>query len=173
MESTWDRTQVDDTPKAKRAANRRQLPETPVAESDEASCGCGELARIVSSYDWVERRHGDHDHDPSPPLTLERLGSIVVPALQMLIQRIEQLERAAPRMAANEWTNLSLADLERAAIIHALQQSHGVQNQAAKRLGISPRVMHYRVKQLNLYSYCTGSRIDSQDDDETSEEHIA
>ena len=43
-----------------------------------------------------------------------------------------------------------LEELERRAILQALEQSKGVQVQAAKRLGISERSLWHRIKKLNI-----------------------
>jgi two-component system response regulator AtoC len=43
-----------------------------------------------------------------------------------------------------------LADVERQAILEALQQAKGVQAHAAKRLGISERSLWHRIKKLNI-----------------------
>ena len=47
-----------------------------------------------------------------------------------------------------------LAAREREALIAALQQAGGVQLRAARLLGISPRVMHYKVHRYHLGRYC-------------------
>ena len=43
-----------------------------------------------------------------------------------------------------------LEETERRAILRALEQSNGVQVQAAKRLGISERSLWHRIKKLNI-----------------------
>ena len=45
---------------------------------------------------------------------------------------------------------LSLEQLERAAIVRALQATRGVQKEAAKLLGISPRVLNYKIQLLHI-----------------------
>ncbi len=45
---------------------------------------------------------------------------------------------------------LNLEDLERGAINRALQASRGVQKEAAELLGISPRVLNYKIQTLNI-----------------------
>ncbi len=45
---------------------------------------------------------------------------------------------------------LDLEDLERGAITRALQASRGVQKDAAELLGVSPRVLNYKIQTLNL-----------------------
>jgi DNA-binding NtrC family response regulator len=45
---------------------------------------------------------------------------------------------------------LKLEELERSAIARALQMTRGVQKEAARLLGISPRVLNYKIQTLNL-----------------------
>ena len=45
---------------------------------------------------------------------------------------------------------LTLEQLERAAIVRALQAARGVQKEAAKLLGISPRVLNYKIQLLHI-----------------------
>ena len=45
---------------------------------------------------------------------------------------------------------LTLEQLEKAAIIRALQATRGVQKEAAKLLGISPRVLNYKIQLLHI-----------------------
>ncbi len=45
---------------------------------------------------------------------------------------------------------LNLEELERCAISRALQVSHGIQKEAADMLGISPRVMNYKIQILEI-----------------------
>jgi Nif-specific regulatory protein len=45
---------------------------------------------------------------------------------------------------------LNLEHLERAAIVRALQATRGVQKEAAQLLGISPRVLNYKIQILNI-----------------------
>jgi len=45
---------------------------------------------------------------------------------------------------------LNLEEMERSAITKALQIAGGVQKEAAVLLGISPRVLNYKIQTLNL-----------------------
>jgi len=45
---------------------------------------------------------------------------------------------------------LNLEELERGAITRALQSTRGVQKEAAEILGVSPRVLNYKIQNLNL-----------------------
>ena len=47
-------------------------------------------------------------------------------------------------------STMNLEDLERGAILRALQLSRGVQKEAAKLLGVSPRVLNYKIQTLKL-----------------------
>jgi len=45
---------------------------------------------------------------------------------------------------------LNLEELERGAVARALQMTHGVQKEAAAILGVSPRVLNYKIQMLKL-----------------------
>jgi len=45
---------------------------------------------------------------------------------------------------------LNLEDLERGAITRALQSARGVRREAAGILGVSPRVLNYKIQNLKL-----------------------
>ena len=45
---------------------------------------------------------------------------------------------------------MNLEDLERGAIAKALQMTRGVQKEAAAILGVSPRVLNYKIQMLNM-----------------------
>jgi transcriptional regulator with GAF, ATPase, and Fis domain len=47
-------------------------------------------------------------------------------------------------------TGIALEDIERHAIIEALKMSNWVQKDAAELLSISPRVMNFKIKTLNI-----------------------
>ena len=47
-------------------------------------------------------------------------------------------------------TGIPLEEIERQAVIEALKMSNWVQKDAAELLGISPRVMNYKIKILNI-----------------------
>src|SRR5512134_661325 len=51
--------------------------------------------------------------------------------------------------ATIEYT-LNLEELERGTIVRALQMTHGVQKEAAAILGVSPRVLNYKIQTLKL-----------------------
>lgn len=55
-----------------------------------------------------------------------------------------------PDRMENQDLDAWLADMERRAILQALQQCGGVQAHAAKRLGISERSLWHRIKKLNI-----------------------
>jgi two-component system response regulator HydG len=48
------------------------------------------------------------------------------------------------------WNILNLEHLERGAIVRALQMTRGVQKDAAQLLGVSPRVLNYKIQNLNI-----------------------
>jgi DNA-binding NtrC family response regulator len=47
-------------------------------------------------------------------------------------------------------TGIPLEEIERQAVVEALKMSNWVQKDAAELLGISPRVMNYKIKILNI-----------------------
>jgi transcriptional regulator with GAF, ATPase, and Fis domain len=47
-------------------------------------------------------------------------------------------------------TGIPLEEIERQAVIESLKMSNWVQKDAAELLGISPRVMNYKIKILNI-----------------------
>ena len=61
-----------------------------------------------------------------------------------------------PRAAIARWpckippTGIPLEEIERQAVVEALRMSNWVQKDAAELLGISPRVMNYKIKILNI-----------------------
>jgi len=61
------------------------------------------------------------------------------------------LESAQPKAdASGGQETLVLEDLERVAIQQALRQAHGVQKDAAGLLGITPRVLNYKIQVLKI-----------------------
>ena len=48
----------------------------------------------------------------------------------------------------------TLDQLEKALILQALQETHGVQNQAAKQLGVSRSALQYKIAKYQLEEYC-------------------
>jgi DNA-binding NtrC family response regulator len=54
-------------------------------------------------------------------------------------------------------TGIPLEEIERQAIVEALKMSNCVQKDAAELLGISPRVMNYKIKTLGI-DYARGGR---------------
>ena len=55
-------------------------------------------------------------------------------------------------------TENQLTGQEREVLIEALAKAGGIQAHAAVALGISPRVMHYKVTRHNLHAYCRLSK---------------
>ena len=47
-------------------------------------------------------------------------------------------------------TGLALEEIERQAVVEALNMSNWIQKDAAELLAISPRVMNYRIKTLGI-----------------------
>ena len=47
-------------------------------------------------------------------------------------------------------TDRKLKELEKEAVLEALEKSNYVQKEAAKLLGISKRVIHYKIQQFNI-----------------------
>ena len=64
---------------------------------------------------------------------------------------VEQQRRASARAAVKiPPTGIPLEEIERQAVVEALRMSNWVQKDAAELLGISPRVMNYKIKILNI-----------------------
>ena len=101
------------------------------------------------------------------PLTIEKMRSYLWPGnvreLQNAIERAvllcdseviepEYLTMEAP-LGEGEMTwgeTLNLEEMEREGIIRALRATRGVQKEAAQLLGISPRVLNYKIQILNI-----------------------
>lgn len=82
---------------------------------------------------------------------------VLARAVQMLERRVAALEGGRPPTITYATDN-KLAGRERAVLIEALAKAGGIQAHAAVALGISPRVMHYKVTRHNLHAYCRLSR---------------
>ncbi|NNG47663.1 MAG: sigma-54-dependent Fis family transcriptional regulator [Deltaproteobacteria bacterium] len=68
-----------------------------------------------------------------------------------VIQQENLTMEAAPGEGEMTWgETLNLEKLEREGIIRALQTTRGVQKEAAQLLGISPRVLNYKIQILNI-----------------------
>jgi DNA-binding NtrC family response regulator len=50
--------------------------------------------------------------------------------------------------------NDALEEVEKALILQALQDNHGIQSRAARSLGLSRSTLQYKVTKHNLESYC-------------------
>lgn len=145
VEDTWDRNPEPDPP---------DTPDAPAPDTCEAS----RLARLVSMQDWQERHQGqDVPTRQWGCLSCERLAEVVLPTLQMLMKRVDALDAGVAYSPEPSVYGKTLAQLEREAMIAALHAHKGVQKSAAEQLGISVRVMSYKVKALGLERYCTFS----------------
>jgi len=60
------------------------------------------------------------------------------------------LEGRAEGETATSGDSMNLEEIERGAILRALSATKGVQKEAAKLLGVSPRVLNYKIQLLNL-----------------------
>ena len=60
------------------------------------------------------------------------------------------MEASSENPLHSSMDTLNLEDLERGAIARALKNSHGVQKEAAKILGVSPRVLNYKIQTLGI-----------------------
>lgn len=122
---------------------------------DEQVYGCegGRLARAVESADWP-CASGASSGWACP--TCRRLAEVVLPYLLALERRIQHLEGGitTPVVRPAPAATSQLARGERDALIAALQQARGIQKHAATVLGISERMMSYRVKKHGLADHC-------------------
>jgi len=74
-------------------------------------------------------------------------GALIEPA-DLVLERPTKSSIRPP--TARE--DLNLAELEKSAIAQALERAGGVQKEAAKLLGISPRAIHYKIRKYGLLS---------------------
>ena len=84
----------------------------------------------------------------------DRLAEVVLPTMQMLERRVTALEQGTVVRREVQVRGKTLADIEREACIEALHAARGIQKLAADMLGVTPRVMSYKVKQLGLQRHC-------------------
>lgn len=84
----------------------------------------------------------------------QRMADTLVPAVQMLTQRVEALESGLLIRRDITVRGKTLLQVEREACIEALRAAQGRQNVAADLLNITPRVMHYKVHRLGLTEFC-------------------
>ena len=61
-----------------------------------------------------------------------------------------QLPDEQPTGPAAELTDRKLKELEKEAVLEALEKTNYIQKDAAKLLGISKRVIHYKIQQFNI-----------------------
>jgi two-component system response regulator PilR (NtrC family) len=80
-------------------------------------------------------------------LTLCSGADIAVGDLQL---RSEQNDEAAPAAERGAPLGTQLEEIERDAIVRALEQTRYNKTAAAKRLGISFRALRYRIKKLGI-----------------------
>ena len=90
----------------------------------------------------------DLDHGPAPHLT-RRLVALLEQAHALLAALMEILEEADDErvpLVCLPLEGASLASIERVAILTALKRTRGEQRAAARLLGITPRVMNYKLQ---------------------------
>lgn len=75
--------------------------------------------------------------------------------LEVQDARITELEK---KLGINTFRSSNLDDIERESIILALKQSNGIQKEAAKILGITPRVINYKIMRYRLHEHCAVKR---------------
>ncbi len=62
-----------------------------------------------------------------------------------------ELRATDPIVGVSWWRDgMTLADMERQAVLHALKRTHGNRAEAARRLGISERSLYRRLARLDL-----------------------
>lgn len=79
----------------------------------------------------------------------------------------DEFRREPPQQLT--WSRSTLREIEIEAIRDALDRHHGVQAYAARELGISPRVMNYKLQTLGLQTRRGASRSDDVAADEGDE----
>ena len=89
-------------------------------------------------------------------LIVDEIGYIPIDRAVLLCDG-EIIESSNPTMEASSeggdvspGSTMNLEQLEREAIVRALQVTRGVQKEAAQLLGISPRVLNYKIQILNI-----------------------
>jgi hypothetical protein len=73
-------------------------------------------------------------------------------AMSMLAALLEERDRISRRLVTLPPEGASLHEIERAALVAALDRTGWVQANAAKILGMTPRVFHYKMARFNLYA---------------------
>jgi transcriptional regulator with GAF, ATPase, and Fis domain len=75
----------------------------------------------------------------------------LIPASALQLESMSVPGEQAVRLPA---TGIPLEEIERQALVQALQMSGWVQKDAARLLSISPRAMHYKIRTLNITRPC-------------------
>ena len=70
----------------------------------------------------------------------------------MLAMLVEERERASRRLVTLPPEGATLHEIERAALLTALERCGWVQAEAARLLGTTPRVMSYKMARFHLYA---------------------
>lgn len=93
----------------------------------------------------------------------------LVQVLNLLTQAERLCEHLVGEREAREVVSLPpqgcpLEEIEREAVYQALEAAHWVQKDAAKLLGISPRVMNYKIRTLDIEfpSWCKWKRHEDE-----------
>lgn len=106
-----------------------------------------DTSEYLSEYDW--------------PGNLRELENVIERAVLLCTQNRIQPEhiildarhaRPKQNMKLMETDKLNISDMERRVVIEALERANGVQKDAARILGISPRVMNYKIQKLKISS---------------------
>lgn len=117
-------------------------------EHEHDGCERGRLAAIVARADWAPMPA------PATASRFEQIAETLLMMAQVFDKRITALEQGTAIRRDVMTRGKTLADIERQAIIDALQASRGLRNKAAAMLGITPRVMSYKVQLLGLQQFC-------------------
>jgi DNA-binding NtrC family response regulator len=72
-------------------------------------------------------------------------------AMALLDAVMAERDREARRLVRFPPEGATLHEIERAALVAALEESQWVQAQAARRLGLTPRVMLYKMTRYQVY----------------------
>ncbi len=101
-----------------------------------------EAARFLEEYDW--------------PGNIRELRNVVERALlfgsdhQVLAEDLGITPKTPPEAGGLDPENLNLEELERSAILAALEKSNWIQSRASKLLGITPRALVYKLDKYSL-----------------------
>src|SRR5690606_18054646 len=119
-----------------------------------------EATKLLMRYNWPGNIR-ELEHAIERAMLLTEGTHITAADLRLGEVATTQSAREAQSPVKIPPTGIPLEEIERAALIEALRMSNWVQKDAAELLSISPRVMNYKIKTLNI-EFPRGRRAGSQ-----------